>query len=128
MAIFRTGKRVGPFDIRTGISRGDLADSAYHKTDKDPRLRRPGHYRETTMGRFRALMGKAEGYARPSRFAVRLFPPTSLYRTIKMQNATTNRDGQTLDNEMYNGTGQVQAFSSEVLNSLNNTILSLIHI
>jgi hypothetical protein len=67
-------------------------------------------------------MASAEGYARPSRFAIRLFPPTSLYQSIKMQNATTNRDGQTLDNEMYNGNGQVQAFSSEVLNSLNATI------
>ena len=67
-------------------------------------------------------MASAEGYARPARYAIRLFPPTSLYRLIKQQNATTNRDGQTLDNEMYNGTGQVQAFSSGVLNSLNNTI------
>ena len=47
MAIFRTGKRVGLFDIRTGISRGDLANSAYHKTDSDPRLSRKGKYRET---------------------------------------------------------------------------------
>ena len=78
MAIFRTGKRVGPFDIRTGISRGDLEDSAYHKTDSDPRLRRPGHYRETTIGRFRAMMGRAEGYARPARFAVQINLPTNL--------------------------------------------------
>ena len=78
MAIFRTGKRVGPFDIRTGISRGDLENSAYHKTDSDPRLRRPGHYRETTIGRFRAMMGRAEGYARPARFAVQINLPTNL--------------------------------------------------
>ena len=57
MAIFRLGKRIGPFDVRTGISRGDLESSAYHKTDFDPRLQRPGHYRETTIGRFRAAMG-----------------------------------------------------------------------
>ena len=25
MAIFRAGKRIGPFDIRGGISRGDLS-------------------------------------------------------------------------------------------------------
>ena len=78
MAIFRTGKRVGPFDIRTGISRGDLANSAYHKTDSDPRLRQPGTYKETTIGRFRALMGKSEGYARNARFAVRINLPSNL--------------------------------------------------
>ena len=78
MAIFRTGKRVGPFDVRTGISRGDLEESAYHKTDSDPRLRRPGHYRETTIGRFRAAMGKSEGFARPARFAVRIILPSNI--------------------------------------------------
>jgi len=78
MAIFRTGKRVGPFDIRTGISRGDLENSAYHKTDSDPRLSRPGNYRETTIGRFRAAMGKAEGYARQARFAVRVILPSNI--------------------------------------------------
>ena len=78
MAIFRTGKRVGPFDVRTGISRGDLESSAYHKTDFDPRLRRPGHYRETTIGRFRAAMGKSEGFARPARFAVRVILPSNI--------------------------------------------------
>ena len=78
MAIFRVGKRVGPFDIRTGISRGDLADSAYHKTDFDPRLRQPGTYRETTIGRFRSMMGRAEGYARPARFAVRVILPSNV--------------------------------------------------
>ena len=78
MAIFRVGKRVGPFDIRTGISRGDLENSAYHKTDSDPRLRRPGNYRETTIGRFRAAMGKAEGYARPARFAIRVILPSNI--------------------------------------------------
>ena len=80
MAIFRVGKRVGPFDVRTGISRGDLANSAYHKTDSDPRLSRPGHYRETTIGRFRAAMGKSEGFARPSRFAVRIILPSNIER------------------------------------------------
>ena len=78
MAIFRQGKRIGPFDIRAGLSRGDLAKSAYHKTDSDPRLRQPGTYSENTIGRFRALMGKSEGYARPARFAVRINLPTNL--------------------------------------------------
>ena len=33
---------------------------------------------ENTIGRFRAAMASAEGFARPSRFAVRIFPPSSL--------------------------------------------------
>tara|TARA_B100000902_G_scaffold289202_1_gene275465 strand:- start:976 stop:1962 length:987 start_codon:yes stop_codon:yes gene_type:complete len=121
MAIFRAGKRLGPFDIRGGISRGDFKSSAYHKTDRDPRFRQRANT-DNTIGRFRAAMASAEGYARPTRFAIRIFPPTSLYQSIKLQNATTNRNGQTFDSEMYNGNGQVKAFSSEVLNSLNNTI------
>jgi len=31
MAIFRAGKRLGPFDIRGGISRGDMKSSAYQQ-------------------------------------------------------------------------------------------------
>ena len=101
MAIFRTGKRVGPFDIRTGISRGDLANSAYHKTDSDPRLSRPGNYRETTIGRFRAMMGRAEGYARQARFAVRIKMPTSLGRFVEpdvpAQRDNLNKDAVNLN-------------------------------
>ena len=106
MAIFRAGKRIGPFDIRGGISRGDFKSSAYHKTDRDPRFKMQQNT-ENTIGRFRAAMASAEGFARPSRFAVRIFPPSSLNQSLKMANATTNRDGQVLDNEMYNGDGQV---------------------
>ena len=46
MAIFRAGKRLGPFDIRGGISRGDLKSSAYHKTDRDPRFKQASQHRE----------------------------------------------------------------------------------
>jgi hypothetical protein len=121
MAIFRAGKRLGPFDIRGGISRGDFKSSAYSKTDRDPRFKSRANS-ENTIGRFRAAMASAEGYARPAKFAIRLFPPTSLLQSIKNQNATTNREGQVLDNEMYNGTGQVQAYSSGVLQKLTQTI------
>jgi len=86
MAIFRAGKRIGPFDIRGGISRGDFKSSAYHKTDRDPRFKMQANP-DNTIGRFRAAMASAEGYARPARYAIRLFPPTSLYRLIKQQNA-----------------------------------------
>ena len=79
MAIFRAGKRIGPFDIRGGISRGDFKSSAYHKTDRDPRFKMQANT-ENTIGRFRAAMASAEGYARPSRFAVRIFPPSNLIK------------------------------------------------
>jgi len=120
MAIFRAGKRLGPFDIRGGISRGDFKGSAYHKTDKDPRFKQQANT-ENTIGRFRAAMASAEGYARPNKFAIRLFPPTSLLQEIKLQNATTNRDGRVLDNEMYNGDGQVPSYASGVLRKLTQT-------
>ena len=121
MAIFRAGKRIGPFDIRGGISRGDFKSSAYHKTDRDPRFKMQANT-DNTIGRFRSAMASAEGYARPSRFAIRVFPPTSLLKSIKNQNATTNREGVVYDNEMYQGTGQVQAYTSDLLNKLTQTI------
>jgi len=122
MAIFRAGKRIGPFDIRGGISRGDFKSSAYHKTDRDPRFKMQANT-ENTIGRFRAAMASAEGFARPSRFAVRIFPPSSLNQMLKLQNATTNRDGVTYNKEMYNGDGQVNFNSSgSHLNQLTQTI------
>jgi len=122
MAIFRAGKRVGPFDIRGGISRGDYKSSAYHKTDRDPRFKMQANT-ENTIGRFRAAINSAEGFARPSRFAVRIFPPSSLNQMIKSQNAVTNREGVTYDNEMYGGEGQVKFNSSgRHLNQLTQTI------
>ena len=121
MAIFRLGKRLGPFDIRGGLSRGDLKSSAYNKTDRDPRFKQRSNP-ENTIGRFRAAMASAEGYARPNKFAIRLFPPTNLLQSIKQQGTTTNRDGRTLDSEMYNGDGQVKSFTSGILQNLNSTI------
>ena len=92
MAIFRAGKRLGPFDIRGGISRGDLKSSAYSKTDRDPRFKQRANT-ENTIGRFRAAMASAEGYARPSRFAIRLFPPSILENSIQTANSTVEREG-----------------------------------
>jgi len=92
MAIFRAGKRLGPFDIRGGISRGDSKSSAYHKTDKDPRFKQRANT-ENTIGRFRAAMASSEGYARPSRYAIRLFPPSILANAIQTQNSTVEREG-----------------------------------
>jgi hypothetical protein len=87
MAIFRQGVRVGPFDLRAGVSRGDFEKSAYHKTEQDPRLRQYANT-QNQMGRFRASMAAANGYARPNRFAVRIYPPTNLEKVIRDANAT----------------------------------------
>ena len=92
MAIFRAGKRIGPFDIRGGISRGDFKSSAYHKTDRDPRFKMQANV-DNTIGRFRSAMAAAEGYARPSRFAIRVFPPVNLEDQIThAQRATYNSE------------------------------------
>ena len=96
MAIFRAGKRIGPFDIRGGISRGDFKQSAYHKTESDPRFRQQANT-DNTIGRFRAAMAASEGYARSSRFAIRVFPPVNLEDQIKTSNKGTYLNGQVFD-------------------------------
>ena len=73
MAIFRGGKRIGPFDIRIGFPR----DKSLENVDQDPRLRQHANT-ENTIGRFRATMGRAEGYARAARYAVRIWAPSGL--------------------------------------------------
>ena len=88
MAIFRGGKRVGPFDIRVGLPR----DKSMENIDRDPRLRQYANS-ENTIGRFRAAMAAAEGYARAARFAVRIFPPTNLESIVKSAQNTDTRAG-----------------------------------
>ena len=73
MAIFNAGKRVGPFDIRLGLSR----DKSLQNVDRDPRLQDRANS-ENTIGRFRASMGKAEGFARSARYFIRIFLPSNL--------------------------------------------------
>ena len=115
MAIFRAGKRLGPFDIRGGISRGDFKSSAYSKTDKDPRFKMQANT-ETTIGRFRAAMASAEGYARPSRYAIRLFPPSILGPALDSANSTVEREGQKIPPvHDFDDTGSQ-------LNSITNTL------
>ena len=122
MAIFRAGKRLGPFDIRGGISRGDLKSSAYSKTDRDPRFKQRANT-QNTIGRFRAAMASAEGYARPNRFAVRVFPPSGLHEIIKNKEQAVDAGGITVDPEAFNGTGQVNTMvGGGVMNSLTQTV------
>ena len=88
MAIFRAGKRVGPFDIRVGFPR----DRSLENVDRDPRLRQYANT-ENQMGRFRAAMAAANGYARTTRFAVRIYPPTNLEHQINAAQETDTRSG-----------------------------------
>ena len=99
MAIFRAGKRVGPFDIRGGISRGDFKSSAYHKTDRDPRFKMQANV-DNTIGRFRSAMAAAEGYARSSRFAIRVFPPVNLEDQITHGQRATYNNGEVFDTSL----------------------------
>ena len=104
MAIFRAGKRIGPFDIRGGISRGDFKSSAYHKTDKDPRFKQRSE-KPGTIGVFRAAINSAEGFARPNKFAIRLFPPNGLTNSIIMSNSTVYREGSQFNGVSYDEAG-----------------------
>ena len=88
MAIFRAGKRVGPFDIRVGFPR----DKSLDNVDRDPRLKQRANT-ENTIGRFRAAMGKAEGYARPAKFAIKLFLPANLPQILKKAQNTKSSEG-----------------------------------
>ena len=71
MAIFRGGKRLGPFDIRVGLSRG----REYDNIPGDPRLKQRANP-ETTINRFRSAISKGEGLARNTRFIVNISLPT----------------------------------------------------
>jgi len=88
MAIFRAGKRVGAFDIRVGFPR----DKSLDNVDRDPRLKQRANT-ENTIGRFRAAMGKAEGYARPAKFAIKLFLPANLPQILKKVQNTKSFEG-----------------------------------
>ena len=125
MAIFRAGKRIGPFDIRGGISRGDFKSSAYHKTDRDPRFKQQANT-ENTIGRFRAAMASAEGYARSSRYAVRIFPPVNLKHQLGLTAGAVYNNGQVrLPSEALDdlgGTSDYQgAVQGKYMNDLNST-------
>ena len=97
MAIFRGGKRVGPFDIRLGFPR----DRSMQNIDNDPRIRQPANS-ENTIGRFRAAMASANGYARAARFAVRLFPPVGLAKLVEEQQEAVYSEGSSEEADKAN--------------------------
>jgi len=88
MAILRGGRRIGPFDIRIGVPR----DRSLDNVEGDPRLKqRQGGNRETTIGRFMANIAQGEGFARPTRYLVRIFLPNKL--TIDNTQTAGDTDG-----------------------------------
>ena len=99
MAIVSGGTRFGPFDIRGGISRGDFKSSAYHKTDKDPRFKQRSE-KPGTIGVFRAAINSAEGFARPNKFAIRLYPPSGLAQSLKGAARATLSEGSSYNAEL----------------------------
>jgi hypothetical protein len=97
MAIFRGGKRIGPFDIRLGLPR----DRSMQNIDSDPRIRQRANA-ENTIGRFRAAMASANGYARAARFAVRLFPPVGLAKLVEEQQGAVYSEGSSEEGDKAN--------------------------
>ena len=85
MAIFRQGVKIGPFDIRLGIPR----DTSLDNVEGDVRLKQHANT-ENSIGRFRAMMGRAEGYARQARFKVKIFPPRNLKKMSQQMTSQTN--------------------------------------
>ena len=126
MAIFKLGKRIGPFDISGGLSRGDLAASAYHKTDNDPRIKQRANT-DNTIGRFRSAINAGEGFARPSRFAIRIFPPVNLKKILGLTAGSVYSDGQVkIPTDSIGGmngadAGFDQPVSGKYMNDLNST-------
>ena len=92
MAIFRGGKRVGPFDIRIGLPRG----REYDNIPKDPRIKQRANP-ETTINRFRSAISKGEGLARNTRFLVNIQLPKGKILEELLRSTNSNaREGVVL--------------------------------
>jgi len=73
MAILRGGRRIGPFDIRLGLPR----DKSLDNVQADERLGDRTNFtnKESVIGRFISNVAQGEGFARPTRYLVRIFLP-----------------------------------------------------
>jgi len=117
MAIFRQGVRVGPFDLRAGFPR----DKSLDNVDNDPRLRQYANT-QNQMGRFRAAMAAANGYARPNKFAVRIYPPTNLESIIKSAQNQSYKAGSKEADESNNRVGTTQKRDGKYMSDLSQTL------
>jgi len=120
MAIFRAGKRVGPFDIRVGFPR----DKSLDNVDRDPRLKQRANT-ENTIGRFRAAMAKAEGYARPARFAVKLFLPSNLGQMVNEREFQSIAAGTPFGRRVDKGAANPDAVTMQDLASQMGTQMNI---
>jgi len=120
MAIFRAGKRIGPFDIRVGFPR----DKSLDNVDRDPRLRQRANT-ENTIGRFRAAMAKAEGYARPARFAVKLFLPSNLGQMVNEREFQSIAAGTPFGRRVDKGAANPDAVTMQDLASQMGTQMNI---
>jgi hypothetical protein len=120
MAIFRAGKRIGPFDIRVGFPR----DKSLDNVDRDPRLRQRANT-ENTIGRFRAAMAKAEGYARPARFAVKLFLPSNLGQMVDEREFQSIAAGTPFGRRVDKGAANPDAVTMQDLASQMGTQMNI---
>ena len=95
MAIFRQGKRVGPFDIRIGIPRG----REYDNIPGDPRLKQRANP-ETTINRFRSAVSRGEGLARNTRFLVNIqLPKGKILQELLQSTNSKARAGVVIDDQ-----------------------------
>ena len=78
MAILRGGRRIGNYDIRVGLPR----DRSLDNVQGDARLRQRQGNPESTIGRFVANIAQGEGFARPTRYLVRIF----IHNKLKIDN------------------------------------------
>ena len=77
---------------------------------------------DNTIGRFRSAMASAEGYARPSRFAIRVFPPTNLAQQVGASNTATYMNGQVQNRSVaYEGPRNQYPVQGKYMNDLMST-------
>jgi hypothetical protein len=78
---------------------------------------------DNTIGRFRSAMASAEGYARPARFAIRVFPPVNLEDQITHAQRATYNNGQVNSPQQYDGV-PMGDFDNPVSGKYMNDLLS----
>ena len=109
MAIFRQGKRVGPFDIRLGLPRG----KEYDNIPGDPRIKQKANP-ETTVSRFRGALSTGEGVARGTRFLVNITLPSKLVADSRFGGNLEAANSQTANNNNVDMAQQVALMCTNI--------------
>ena len=115
MAIFRGGKRLGPFDLRIGLPRGREYDKFEKPDNANP---------ETTINRFRSAISKGEGVARTNRFLVRIStPPGDKIRNVLK---TTLRENVEAPSQIQGADGLGDGVVLEVIDGVIDGVTELV--